>query len=123
MVLQRAATVITVAFVAVLGYADSFTVPKTQTGMASYYCCWHNGRKMANGEIFDENKMTCAHRTLPLGSVILVTNLCNGWQVHLTVTDRGPYIEGCILDVSLGAAKILGFEKQGLTEIRLEVIE
>ena len=100
--------------------------PKIQFGLASWYGPGFHGEETASGEIFDQSEMVAAHRTLPLGSVIRVTNLENGRRVTLRVIDRGPYgrnyRNGTIVDVSRGAARRLGFIKDGLVRIRLEVM-
>jgi rare lipoprotein A len=97
-----------------------------QFGLASWYGPGFHGEETASGEIFDQRKMVAAHRTLPLGSVIRVTNLENGRDVTLRVIDRGPYgrnyRKGTVVDVSRGAASRLGFIRKGLVRVRLEVI-
>lgn len=92
-------------------------------GEASYYAEFHHGKKTANGERFNMHAMTAAHRTLPLGSKIKVTNLSNGKEVVLRVNDRGPYAKNRVLDVSKGAAKKLGMIKTGTAKIRIQVLE
>jgi rare lipoprotein A len=82
-----------------------------------------HGRQTASGEIFDQTKLTAAHPTLPLRSWIKVTNLTNERSVLLQVNDRGPYVDGRIVDVSHRAAQLLGFEKLGLAKVRVEVIQ
>jgi rare lipoprotein A len=98
-----------------------------QTGLASYYGPGFHGEETASGEIFDQRKMTAAHRTLPLGTVVRVTNLENGRRVVLRVTDRGPYgrnyRKGTVIDVSTGAARRLGFIRDGLTRVRIDVVK
>lgn len=81
-------------------------------GVASYYGPGFHGKKTASGEIFDMYKMTCAHRTLPFGTMLLVTNLTNNKSVKVRVNDRGPFIEGVILDLSKGAADKIGLKKR-----------
>jgi len=81
------------------------------TGVASYYGPGFHGKKTASGEVFDMYKMTCAHRTLPFGTVLLVTNIENKKSVKVRVNDRGPFIKGVIIDLSLGAAKKIGLSK------------
>ena len=93
-----------------------------QVGAASWYGRWHAGRLTATGERFDPQAMTCAHRSLPLGSVVKVTDLATGKNVALEVNDRGPYVKGRILDLSEGAARELGIGDKGVTVVRLEVI-
>lgn len=84
---------------------------ETISGIASYYGPNFHGKKTASGEIFDMYKMTCAHRTLPFGTELLVTNPKNKKSVKVRVNDRGPFIKGVILDLSMGAAKKIGLSK------------
>ena len=93
-----------------------------QIGKASWYGGTFNGRTTANGETYDMYAMTCAHRTLPLGSWIRVTNLKNKRSTFLRVTDRGPMSPSLIVDLSLGAAQKLGFEVDGLAKVRIEEV-
>ena len=99
---------------------------RVQLGLASWYGPGYNGEETASGEIFDQREMVAAHRTLPLGTVVRVTNLANSRQVVLRVIDRGPYgrnyRKGTIVDVSRGAARRLGFVKDGLVKVRVEVL-
>lgn len=100
---------------------------RVQLGLASFYGPGFHGERTASGEIFNQWQMVAAHRTLPLGSVVRVTNLENGRQVVLRVIDRGPYgrnfRKGTIVDVSRGAAGRLGFVRAGLVRVRLEVLD
>lgn len=91
-------------------------------GVASWYGEQFHGRQAANGEIFDMEGLTAAHRTIPLGSVVRVVNLSNGRHLHVRVTDRGPYEKGRILDLSHGAAVLLGMEREGVAHVQLEVV-
>jgi len=91
--------------------------------MASWYGPPYHNRKGANGEIFDMNAMTAAHRTLPLNSIVRVTNLGNGYSVIVRVTDRGPFYESRILDLSMAAAKKIGTYATGLSKVKVEVLE
>jgi len=101
--------------------------PTVQLGLASWYGPGFHGRETASGEIFDQREMVAAHRTLPLGSVVQVTNLENGRSLTLRVIDRGPYgrnyRRGTILDVSRGAARQLGFIRDGIVKVRIRVLE
>ncbi len=97
-------------------------VTSSQTGLASYYGHQYHGRTTANGETYDENKLTAAHRTLPFGTRVRVTNLENGKIVLLRINDRGPFVEGRIVDVSWRAARDLDFVEQGVVKARLEVL-
>jgi rare lipoprotein A (peptidoglycan hydrolase) len=94
--------------------------PSYQVGVASWYGPECQGNQTANGEIFDMNGLTAAHRKLPLGTIIRVTNLKNNTSLVLRVNDRGPYIQGRVLDVSMAAARYLGFLGAGLTPVRIE---
>lgn len=91
------------------------------TGSASYYANKFEGRKTANGERFRQSEMTCAHRTLPFGTKLKVTNLQNNKTIIVRVNDRGPYIKGRIVDLSLTAAKALGFVKDGYAKVKVEL--
>lgn len=95
----------------------------SETGIASWYGPAFHGRPTANGEIFDMNALTAAHRTLPMPSMVRVTNLENGRAVVLRVNDRGPFAHGRIIDVSRRAAQLLGFERQGTARVRVEILE
>lgn len=94
-----------------------------QQGRASWYGAPFHGRQTANGEIYDQNELTAAHQTLPLPSVVRVTNLDNGRSLILRVNDRGPFIGGRIIDVSRRAAQLLKFQNRGTTRVRVEVLE
>lgn len=103
-------------------YYPSEAYNLTETGTASWYGPGFHGKLTANGEIFDKNEMTAAHRTLQMPSIIKVTNLANGRSAILRVNDRGPFAHDRILDVSERAASVLGFKEKGVANIRLEVV-
>ena len=92
-----------------------------QIGHASYYGKKFHGRKTANGEVFNMYKLTAAHRVLPLGTYVKVTNLKNGRWVEVKVNDRGPFIEGRVLDLSFAAALELEMVEQGTAEVMIEI--
>ena len=94
-----------------------------QVGVSSYYGKKFHGRKTANGEIFNMYKLTAAHRVLPLGTVAKVTNLSNGRWVVVKVNDRGPFIEGRILDLSFAAALEIEMVQQGTAKVMIEIVE
>lgn len=98
--------------------------PTTQVlvGKASYYAHKFHGRKTANGETFNMYAMTAAHRTLPFGTVVRVTNRANGRQVLVRINDRGPFIDGRIIDLSLGAAQRLDMIEAGVVPVKIEVL-
>ncbi len=93
--------------------------PKGQVGVASFYHPALNGRTTANGEIYDDAKLTAASRTLALGTRVRVTNLGNRRSVVVTVNDRGPYVGGRIIDLSRRAARTLDFVDEGTTRVRV----
>ena len=92
----------------------------SEIGEASFYGAGFQGKRTASGERFDVKRLTAAHRTLPFGTKLLVTNLRNGKRVWVRVNDRGPYTGGRIVDVSFEAARRLGFIPQGVTLVRIE---
>jgi len=92
-------------------------------GVASYYGRRFHGRRTANGETFDMNAMTAAHRTLPFGSMVRVTNPRNGRSVVVRVNDRGPFVEGREIDISRAAAEEIGLIRRGHGEVELELLE
>jgi peptidoglycan lytic transglycosylase len=93
-----------------------------QVGTASWYGSDFEGRPTASGEPFNMDDLTAAHPTLPLGSLVRVTNLQNGRRTYVRINDRGPVVEGRIIDLSRRAAEILQFKGQGLQQVRLELI-
>lgn len=95
---------------------------QTFQGMASWYGRPFHGRRMANGQRFDMNRYTAAHRTLPFGTRVEVTNLQNNQSVVLTITDRGPFIRNRIIDVSRKAAQDLGFIGAGTASVEIKVL-
>jgi rare lipoprotein A len=97
--------------------------PPAQVGKASWYGRPHHGRKTASGEIYDMNALTAAHRTLPLGTRVRVTNTDNGRSVVVRINDRGPFVDGRVIDLSRAAARELGATGHGLVPVRIEVLE
>ena len=99
---------------------------KVEEGIASWYGEHFHGKRTADGSIYDMTKMTVASKTLPLGSLVMIENLKNGRRVIATVTDRGPYVDGRIIDVSLAVAEALGMVQDGIAPVeitRLKLIE
>ena len=92
------------------------------TGLASYFASRYEGHATASGARYEEARLTAAHRTLPVGTRVRVTNVENGRSVVVTVIDRGPFKSGRVIDVSKRAASDLGFLRQGTTRVRLEVL-
>jgi rare lipoprotein A len=94
----------------------------SQVGTASWYGRPHHGRPTASGERFDMRAMTAAHRDLPFGSIARVTNLETGRSVKVRINDRGPFVDGRILDLSAAAGAALGIKEAGTAEVRIEVL-
>ncbi|QKX02650.1 septal ring lytic transglycosylase RlpA family protein [Wolbachia endosymbiont of Dirofilaria (Dirofilaria) immitis] len=93
-----------------------------EVGIASWYGIEGHGTITANGEVFNRHLISAAHRTLPLPCFVLVTNLRNGRKLVVRVNDRGPFVEGRLIDLSEKAAKILGFHKSGLTKVKVQYL-
>jgi rare lipoprotein A len=93
-----------------------------ETGIGSWYGDEFAGKLTANGEIFDPQKITAAHKTLPMPSVVRVTNLDNGRSLVVRVNDRGPFVPGRIIDLSRESARLLGFKDQGLAKVRVKLL-
>ncbi len=93
------------------------------TGTASYYGKELHGNRTANGERFDAEALTAAHRSLPFGSRVAVTNLANGQEVVVRVNDRGPWSKSRIMDISYGAARQIGMHRSGTAKVRLELLD
>ena len=102
-------------------FVNSHPVIYTEEGIASWYGPPYDKRRGANGEIFDKDALTAAHRTLPMNSLIKVTNLSNGQSAILRVTDRGPFVPDRMLDLSLASAKAIGVWRPGLARVRVDV--
>ncbi|MBL4667254.1 MAG: septal ring lytic transglycosylase RlpA family protein [Sneathiella sp.] len=94
-----------------------------KTGIASWYGDPFHGRKTANGETYDMNLMTAAHKTLPMPTEVRVTNLENGRSIVVTVNDRGPFVHGRIIDLSRRAAQLLGVIQKGTARVRVETLQ
>jgi rare lipoprotein A len=99
------------------------SIAQNQTGKASFYADKFEGRPTASGEKYRHSKLTAAHKTLPFGTKVKVTNLANQKTVEVVVNDRGPYVDGRIIDLSKSAAEKLDFINQGLAEVSIEVVD
>ena len=102
--------------------AASLARSEVEYGTASWYGPGFQGRRMATGEPFNEDALTAAHRTLPLGTTVRVTNLLNGRSVVVSIMDRGPMIATRLIDLSRAAAMELGFIERGLTRVKIEIV-
>ncbi len=98
-------------------------IGSTETGIASWYGVPYDGRPAASGEIFDMEKLTAAHRALPFETWVEITNLSNGKQVDVRITDRGPFVRGRIIDLSMAAARQIDMVRAGTARVRLKVID
>ena len=126
--MRRFSTILAVFLLAVLGCAATgqrSRVPESQAqvGFASFYHARFNGARTASGERYDEKALMAAHRTLPFGTRVQVTNLGNGRSVIVTIVDRGPFAKGRIIDVSRRAARKLDFVRDGTARVRLVILE
>lgn len=94
---------------------------RSETGYATWYTAPYKGRKSANGQVFDDRSMTAAHRTLPMGSLIKVTNEDTGQSAAMRISDRGPFVDGRSLDMTMASAKATGVYRAGLQKVRIDV--
>ncbi len=101
----------------------SLAIGQTQTGKASFYADKFEGSPTASGEKYKHSKLTAAHKSLPFGTKVKVTNLTNNESVEVVINDRGPYVDNRIIDLSKSAAEKLGFVNQGLAEVKIEVVD
>lgn len=102
--------------------SSAATVQPAHIGEASWYGPGFEGKKTASGEIFDDSKLTAAHKTIPLGSKAKVTNLTNGKTVEVKINDRGPFIDGRMVDLSRAAAKALGMIDRGTARVQIDLL-
>ena len=103
-------------------FSEANYAQHTETGLASFYSDNLQGKMTANGEVYDKVKMTAAHRSLAFKTKIKVTNLENKKSVIVIINDRGPFVEGRIIDLSRAAAEKLGFVDKGVVKVRVEVV-
>jgi rare lipoprotein A len=102
-------------------YITTHRPVSSEEGLATWYSAPYKGRKAANGEVFDDEALTAAHRTLPMGSLVVVTNLKTGQSSPMRITDRGPFVEGRILDMTKASARATGVYEAGLVNVRVDV--
>lgn len=106
-----------------LDYVATHTPILTEVGYATWYTAPYKGRRAANGQVFDDLAMTAANRTLPMGSLVQVTNLTTGQVAVMRITDRGPFVEDRLLDLTVASAKAVGVYRAGLVRVRMDVFE
>ena len=112
-----------ILFVQILLLFAAAAVSAAETGYASWYGGKFQGRQTASGEIFDTNQLTAAHKTLPFGTIVKVTNLDTGKSVRVRINDRGPFVEGRIIDLSRKAATEIGMMATGIAPVEVEILK
>ena len=95
----------------------------SEVGYATWYTAPYKGRRAANGQVFDDNAMTAAHRTLPMGSLMVVTNLKTGQSSAMRISDRGPFVADRMIDLTIASAKAVGVYRAGLAQVRMDVYQ
>ena len=109
-------------FALLLPLSSSASEHYPKYGKASWYGGKFHGKRTASGERFNKHEFTAAHRKLPFGTILKVTNLRNGKEVYVRINDRGPFIKGRILDLSLASAEALHFNRRGVIRVKIEII-
>jgi rare lipoprotein A len=104
-------------------YVNTHRPIRSEVGYATWYTAPYKGRRAANGQVFNDHALTAAHRTLPMGSLVVVTNLKSGQSSAMRITDRGPFVDGRILDLTVASAKATGVYRAGLARVRVDVYE
>jgi len=106
-----------------LEYVRTHKPIESEEGLATWYTAPYKGRKAANGQVFSDRALTLAHRTLPMGSLVTVTNIKTGQSAAMRVTDRGPFVDGRIVDLTIASAKATGVYRVGTAPVRLDVYQ
>jgi rare lipoprotein A len=119
---RAAAPIVALCVLAGCAHAPAARQTPAAVGLASWYGARHAGHRTASGERFDPDALTAAHRTLPFGSRVRVTNVENGRSVVVRINDRGPFAEGRVIDLSEAAARAIGITESGLARVRLDVL-
>jgi len=104
-----------------LDYVNTHKPILTEEGLATWYTAPYKGRRSANGQVFSDHDLTAAHRTLPMGSLIVVTNLKTGQSAAMRITDRGPFVEDKLIDLTIASAKATGIYRAGTARVRVDV--
>jgi rare lipoprotein A len=104
-------------------FIESHRPIESQFGLATWYTAPYKGRAAANGQVFDDMALTAAHRTLPMGSLVVVTNLKTGQACPMRISDRGPFVDGRIVDLTIASARATGIYRQGATRVRVDVYQ
>ena len=106
-----------------LDFVNTHKPIMSEVGVATWYTAPYKGRKAANGQVFSDLALTAAHRTLPMGSLVTVTNLRTGQTSAMRITDRGPFVDGRIVDLTIASAKATGIYRTGAAQVRLDVYQ
>jgi rare lipoprotein A len=106
-----------------LAFVASHRPILSEVGYATWYTAPYKGRRAANGQVFDDDAMTAAHRTLPMGSLVVVTNMKTGASSAMRISDRGPFVEDRMLDLTIASAKAVGVYRAGMALVRMDVYE
>jgi len=102
---------------------QSYSIIYSSTGLASWYGGQFHGRRTSSGEVFNQHELTAAHRTLPFGTLVNVTSIDTGKTVQVRINDRGPHIQGRIIDLSMAAAEAIGLRSRGIGQVKIEVLQ
>ena len=116
---KRLLLFVVIALAALSCHRKSFTGSGTETGLASFYAESYNGKKTANGETYRSSAFTAAHKKLPFGRKVKVTNLSNGKTVKVKINDRGPFVSGRIIDLTRAAAKKIDMVNAGIVKVKI----
>lgn len=122
MTVLSASLVAALLLIGVDAQAAGVSPGQTQKGVASYYHNSLHGRKTASGQIYNKNKLSAAHKTLPLGTKVRVTDVKTGKEIVVRINDRGPFVKGRVIDLSRSAAKELGIIQRGVAKVEVEVL-
>lgn len=121
--INKTSLVVVAALLATISSSAFAAKPgQVENGIASYYHDSLHGNKTASGQIYDKNKISAAHKSLPIGTRVRVTDVRTGKSIEARVNDRGPFVKGRIIDLSRQAAKELGLLKKGVTKVKVEVL-
>ena len=120
--MQTKSLLIILVFALLLPLSSYASGDYPQYGKASWYGGKFHGKRTASGERFNKHEFTAAHRKLPFGTIIRVTNIRNGKEVYVRINDRGPFVKGRILDLSLASAEALHFNRKGVIRVKIEII-
>lgn len=116
---KKAAILLLIVVATTSCHRKAFEGSSTETGLASFYAETYNGKKTANGEVYKSSRLTAAHRKLPFGTKVKVTNLANGKTVKVKINDRGPFVSGRIIDLTRAAAEKIDMVNAGVVKVKI----